>query len=624
MLDLPPPLLQLPEVPLSALRGKWGLSGSRAARATLRASLEDLGAVAITGAFRDGSARRALGAWAHCLRPGGEARESALRRQLAGGAINRFSITTGISLEGSLSPWPECRGAQPSTVDMRWAVQHAARALAEALSPSSRDSNTASPLVVERLDGNRTLLAAALKEATHLEHLHLYEAGEEEKLTGSPDGILSALGMHTDAGLLLAFVPPLSAEPGEPAAGRSQPPFLDVELPGGRGLRRLDIPSEDAVVFFIGEAIQHLRPMGRSAGTGPAADGELRPLPHALNLPAGFSWRAWYGVMFMLPQDSVLRQPLAEHGGQPATFGDWQKAAALATTDGVELSDGVGCSQGRRLADPVDACGAGEISCWMQCLSTVGMEHCTGSTWRPTGVGKEVEEVPLTVQCLQPGTGKKWPEETGEHCYDCKPMCALASGSAGQPSPGGSPTPAPAKTSSFCAVMPGGKGTTMYMDGFKWSLAVDDVCVAFLFPGLVLDTPLKFFFACLAVIAMGASIELIALLRRNTKSVCLRFLLQALTLTMAYLVMLFVMTYSLELFSCVILGLLLGPLLATHLAPKMTRIEEISSAETDESSAPHTDEAEGAGAGAPCCRMAMGMAHREEEAPPRCCDVEAT
>ena len=115
---------------------------------------------------------------------------------------------------------------------------------------------------------------------------------------------------------------------------------------------------------------------------------------------------------------------------------------------------------------------------------------------------------------------------------------------------------------------------------------------------------------------MSASIDLVNLLRTNTNSACIGFLLQGAMLVLAYLAMLVVMTYSIELFSSVILGLLLGPLLAKQLSRRRARgalASSLSNTEpSEESGIADAEEAGYAGAGTPCCRMAMGQAHQEE------------
>jgi len=366
-------------------------------------------------------------------------------------------------------------------------------------------------------------------------------------------------------------------------------------------------PSPSSVVFFVGEAAQHLQ----LRGVEPQPHHLLRALPHALTLPSGFQWRAWYGVMFLLPKDALV-QEVVHSSDTPIplrTFGEvWESASSVLKAMGGddEHSEGVGCAKGRRLADPSDSCGEGKLACWMQCmkLEGLGLDTCKGATWTHSGPGPIMKATNLEVQCLQEGTGKKWPEEAGTHCGSCKPMCGTTSATPGSGSHTPTPGSAPAGESPFCITMPGGFGTTMYMDGFKFStLADSEVCVAFLFPGLVLDAPWKFALGCFMAVLMSASLEFIALGRKQSEHYCVKILLQAVTLALAYIAMLFVMTYSLELFLCTILGLVLGPMAVARISKKVA-----PSGCNGDVEEPHTQIAE-VGPGAPCCRMAVGMTH---------------
>ena len=117
-------------------------------------------------------------------------------------------------------------------------------------------------------------------------------------------------------------------------------------------------------------------------------------------------------------------------------------------------------------------------------------------------------------------------------------------------------------------------GMIMYMDGFRWTLKGDASCLNFLIPSWKLNTVLKFLACMLCVVAMGIGTEginrwkhTVFQQRRNhrnsnpnatTKLALLHTGLQGLSILSAYLLMLVVMTYSLELLLCVIVGLMIG------------------------------------------------------------------
>lgn len=141
-------------------------------------------------------------------------------------------------------------------------------------------------------------------------------------------------------------------------------------------------------------------------------------------------------------------------------------------------------------------------------------------------------------------------------------------------------------TGSFCH----GMGMIMYMEGFQWTLKKSSTCLNFYFPSWTLDTTTKFVAAMVCVLVMGIVTEGVAKVRYSvSKKVATAVAtvatqnhttneqrrnrdyryyyyyysyvqtgLQGLNALCAYLLMLVVMTYSLELVGCVILGLMIG------------------------------------------------------------------
>jgi len=115
-----------------------------------------------------------------------------------------------------------------------------------------------------------------------------------------------------------------------------------------------------------------------------------------------------------------------------------------------------------------------------------------------------------------------------------------------------------------------GQGTDMYMQGFTASGNDKDACVILLFKSWVLDTRTKFGFGCVGVILLGIAIEGMLCLRRELQSrkILLRIsgvarrvlivVLFTLNIASGYLAMLVAMTYSVELFICMVVGLVVG------------------------------------------------------------------
>jgi len=118
-------------------------------------------------------------------------------------------------------------------------------------------------------------------------------------------------------------------------------------------------------------------------------------------------------------------------------------------------------------------------------------------------------------------------------------------------------------------------GMVMYMEGFQWTLKGEGSCLNFFFASWKLDTHSKFFAAMVCVVGMGIATEGInrwkhtvaqtAKARNNNNNnhnhhyaAMQHTCLQGLSILSAYLLMLVVMTYSFELLSCVIVGLMIG------------------------------------------------------------------
>jgi len=113
-------------------------------------------------------------------------------------------------------------------------------------------------------------------------------------------------------------------------------------------------------------------------------------------------------------------------------------------------------------------------------------------------------------------------------------------------------------------------GMDMLMQGFETTKGRNP-CIILFFKAWTLDSEVKFVFACFGVAALGFLIEAIIAFRRRISGrrgflvrltpLARRFLvvtLFGLNLVLGYLAMLVAMTYSIELFICVVIGLMLG------------------------------------------------------------------
>lgn len=159
--------------------------------------------------------------------------------------------------------------------------------------------------------------------------------------------------------------------------------------------------------------------------------------------------------------------------------------------------------------------------------------------------------------CWDKATNALCPTNDGIHHKTCGVECALkpAGGNVGSPV---SPTPDP---NAFCT-----GSTAMFMDGFNWMRGPTTQCVILFTSSWVLDTAWKFALGCIGVVFLGMLVEGILWARRrylhNITHTWLHAIVGSLafglSISIAYLAMLVVMTYSCELFLCLCAGLVMG------------------------------------------------------------------
>lgn len=229
---------------------------------------------------------------------------------------------------------------------------------------------------------------------------------------------------------------------------------------------------------------------------------KLRAVPHAPVISRDVTARLWYGEMFLPSEDFYIRPNIRMR--------DWVNTPNAAT---------IGCmSSGRQLKDARVDCGPNSSLCWMQCI-------------------------PSNYTCRNISSGGIC-EPLASHM---NPDCREEIQSAHKP---------------FCT---NGMATDMFMQGFVSILfgSADNGCLAFFFGSLVIDSYFKFFLAFLAYVAIGMSSEALIYFRRKqarraTASRAWALAAYAGNVSVGYLVMLGAMTYALEIFAAVILGLTLG------------------------------------------------------------------
>lgn len=185
-------------------------------------------------------------------------------------------------------------------------------------------------------------------------------------------------------------------------------------------------------------------------------------------------------------------------------------------------------------------CLASEIYCWMQCMQPAHYNLTC----------------PLSeVTCVDDAGNAVDPDEMdSSHQLGCVGVATEDSGG-------------------FCK----GSGVDMYMQGFVSYLtgkyrehggSETPQCLALWFEEWELDTRSKFNWACVGCLFLGAATEAVSWIRRNVKQLLrgqpllleipVMCFLYAGQLTLGYFDMLVAMTYQVELFVCVVLGLALG------------------------------------------------------------------
>ena len=378
---------------------------------------------------------------------------------------------------------------------------------------------------------------------SHLEHMHSYFPAKNIESTDQ-DSIFT-MDMHTDSGLLIAMTTGFYTSPDDPAEGTDTPNGLIIQLPSGQ-MAQVE-SSDDSLIIMVGA--------GGADWLSPVLGSPLRALPHALKIPpvlaAQGGSRSWYGKMYLPPWDANLP------GTNGITYGQYRRsevqtmAASAALDHEHSVSFPTACSglgSGRSQSYSYIAknvlCGSDNsgVMCWTQCMDTSDLPCGTNAECVDTVTGEVVD-----------GT---------DHCPEsdmslCELQCV-----GGHDVNGGGNT---SSSNDFCY----GSGVTMYMDGFYSTLQEergDTACVNLFFTDWTLNTSVKYCFACLGIFAAGMFVEFLTfcrkhIVRRHRWSIprdVFMVLLHGIQVMLGYLLMLAAMSYNVELFVMVVLGLMCG------------------------------------------------------------------
>lgn len=407
--------------------------------------------------------------------------------------------------------------------------------------------------LLESISGEKSLQWASKKSTSpksfsqlyKKEHIHVYERREEAVSYAAP--------FHVDNGVLL-LITPFKEHP------------LQIRTAGGISIDTSTV-GEDAVLVLIARGLPDWLLRGsREAG-------EFTAAPHAVpSLNQETKHRTIFARMMIAPMDA---EPIGDDI-EKTTFGsvffnqdvghDTRGDLCTADMKSFEELSRVprGLSREMAMGDHAmhktegvswealknEECVGNSSYCWMSCRDLPSCPDndrfvCTNKDNRQCCTSKDDE-----------GTGK---------CADmddsCMWKCDL--------------NPPPVDPDRFCS----GTGIDMYMNGFQVSGKANNNCVILFFESWVLDSRLKFAFGCIGVILLGIGVEgLLCLRRLITSRKILRvmsspvrrvsiILLFALNIAFGYMAMLVAMTYSVELFLCMVVGLVAGHAIFNTAAP---------------------------------------------------------
>lgn len=139
------------------------------------------------------------------------------------------------------------------------------------------------PLLTNSHGGSYPTISSIVQASTNLEHFHVYEK-EASVQQEQEDETVPTMGLHTDAGLFLAFVPGRSCHDQEDTLSFWIQTTIDGET------RRAKFP-EGSVAIMLGAGAEHW--LGKNNNNG--VKNRLRAARHAVNMQPGDN-RAWYGM----------------------------------------------------------------------------------------------------------------------------------------------------------------------------------------------------------------------------------------------------------------------------------------------------------------------------------------
>jgi hypothetical protein len=292
---------------------------------------------------------------------------------------------------------------------------------------------------------------------------------------------------------------------------------------------------------------------GASKWFRPVLGKPFRAVPHSLRLDFSSltmeqrSWisRSWFGKMFLPPSDAIIPEgniPYQEYHRE-----EMKSSPSLPLACEIESSSSSSSRQLRNIFVQDTSCPSGEMMCWGQCQSVSSLS--CGS-----------DAMCMNLQTNEPADPTKMCH--GDSNYPDGIYCVLEC-------PAGWNVTT-ASNDDYCY----GDGTSMSMTGF-FSIVEDTSgstpCVNLLFEEWTLDNSTKFGVACFGILCIGIIVQYLTLLKSQLKkqfpqllqkSIYLfrfvKMLIFGIQIVLSYFLMLVAMTYSVELFTMVVVGLTIG------------------------------------------------------------------
>eukprot|EP00591_Stephanopyxis_turris_P009522 CAMPEP_0195521334 /NCGR_PEP_ID=MMETSP0794_2-20130614/18474_1 /TAXON_ID=515487 /ORGANISM="Stephanopyxis turris, Strain CCMP 815" /LENGTH=664 /DNA_ID=CAMNT_0040650863 /DNA_START=58 /DNA_END=2052 /DNA_ORIENTATION=+ len=437
-------------------------------------------------------------------------------------------------------------------------------------------SSESQVLLRDTQGGMFTSISSIVDVSSNLEHFHVYS--KEDTNGGQHDdlqSIDSSLDTHTDAGLFLSFVPARSCVN---EANEEENSSFFVSVSGE--IRRAVFPP-GSVAIMLGVGAEHWLKVPEYLS--------LKATRHAVKMRVGEA-RAWYGMMNLVPENAIV------HDSPVHTFAD-MRANMVMTGSNIQnrrysdstassnryISIGCGSSSSSEAHHSISSSitsppkrvrlqmvpdssycnNSTNFYCWMSCLAIPDYENA-----------EEFIKEGKSLYCLQPAVLASSGNDVKEAVEPCNDEQTGRPGGAMNSNCMGTWATTDHRVSAqkveFNATNTGSAdqpycygATSMFMEGFQWQ---GSTCVVYLFPAWTLTTHAAFVGACFGTFFFGFALEAVIKGRRSVavmvqgkiKRLAVSTLFYGLQLTMGYMLMLVVMTYSVPLFLCIILGLMTG------------------------------------------------------------------